>query len=498
MKTTVTETLPVLFERACHRFPGHTALRFTKVHLTYAQLAQRVEDWNKELTLLGFQPSERVLIAVNEPLDFIAIWFALWREGCIPVPLETSITSVELTRALDESRAHWFLTSIPTHLEALESVNTGTFSTQPAWAFARLDPEPVEKIAPDTALFFYTSGTTGTPKCVVFDHAAMAANVVSLVEVIELSENDVLLTPLSPMLPAALATAVLPTLCVGATLVLPSSPIPGQILRRIAATGASVFFAVPYLYELLSTAMTLRKKNVWSNVRLCLSSSAFLDNSLFDKFHGLTHLPIRSIYCSSEAGACTFNDATDLALIRDSVGRPLTGVELRVADVDGQAVSSGDEGQILARGSHAASGYFCRPDLQQQVFDGGWVKTGDLGAIDRTGYLRLSGRLSDTINVSGHLVNPREVEEVLLNHPAVAEALVYGLQDPQMGQVVAARVVTVDTEGLPDRDELLRLCTSTLSHYKVPRHIDFARKLPKSRYGKIERPTVNSSNRGRK
>ncbi len=481
------ETLSMLFEHTCCRFQERIALKLGDAQLTYKQLAKRVDSWSMELTALGLGPQERVLIAASEPLDFIAVWFALWRIGCIPIPLEASTAPAELARAAAESRAHRLFTSIPANLEVIEPVNKGATTTQPAWIHAQMNPHPAEATSSNTALFFYTSGTTGTPKCVIFDHTAMAANVISLAETINLSEIDVMLTPASPMLPATIATVVLPALCVGATLALPAQPIPGQVLRKIVSTGTTIFFGVPYLYELLAATMALRESSFWGDVRLCLSSSAFLDGHLFDKFYNLTHLPIRSVYCSSEAGACTFNNADDLMLIRDSVGRALRGVDLQIMHSSGRILSSGSMGQVVVRGSNVASGYFCRPELQEEVFDEGWVKTGDLGVTDDGGYLRLIGRLSQTINVSGYLVNPREVEQVLLSHPAVAEAFVYGVKDPIMGEIIAAKVVLVKGMTLSSNDELLSICANTLIHYKVPRYVTVVGKLPKSRYGKIAR-----------
>lgn len=483
------ENLSVLFDRICRTFPTRIALRIGGHQITYTELLQLVEKWAQELAHLHFKSRERVLLVIGPYLDFIALWFALWKIECVPIPLEVSIPPLELSRAIVESQAHWFVTSSSFVTSMLYRTNTKAFITRADFTYVRTDyGHSIEEVSSENALIFYTSGTTGTPKCVIHSHASIAASVTSLVQAMNLTERDVVLTPILPMLPAALGTVVLQTLCIGATLVLPTQAIPGQVLREIAVAKVTVFFAVPYLYRLLSTSMRLRKYDIWSSVRLCLSSSAMLDQTLFATFHGCTHLPIRSAYCSSEIGACTFNSSSNLTLVRDSVGQTLPGVELQIMDQMGHILPVGNEGQIVVGGSHLATGYFNRPDLQSQVFDRGWVKTGDIGMLDHRGFLSLSGRLSDTINISGYLVNPREVEQVILNHPAVSEAIVYGIADSKLGEIVAAKVVVNEHSALLIKDELIQLCIASLVHYKVPHRIDFVDELPKSRYDKIKRP----------
>jgi acyl-CoA synthetase (AMP-forming)/AMP-acid ligase II len=479
--------LPEIFARVCRANPGRIAVDYSGIQISYQHLYNKVITCSDELAALGIKRGARVILAVNDPIDFIILWYALWKNKGIPIPLETSITPVELGKAAEESQCHYIIASSKNNLEHIPGLDIKSTKCFPGWRFAGIENRENGEPYPDTALFFYTSGTTGSPKCVVFDHAAMTDNIMSLARALRLSIEDRFFTPLAPVLPAVLATAVLPVLSVGGTLVLVKQPIPGKILKHLVYTSATVFFAVPYIYELLEVLMGIRNKNSWKQVRLCLSSSAFMEDRIFNSFHECTKLPIRSIYCSSEAGACTYNDSDHPALIRESVGRPLEGVELKIADKDGKRVPPGEQGQIMVRSSHTARGYYNREELRKKVFVDGWVQTGDIGTVDSAGYLRLKGRLSETINVSGHLVNPREVEEILLQHPGIAEALVFGKKDPRWGERIAARIVRSRSGAYVKTEDVLTHCGERLSHYKMPRVVEFVHELPKSRYGKLGR-----------
>jgi long-chain acyl-CoA synthetase len=468
------------------RFPTKVAVQYEEGKIEYRELYHRIIQWERRFRTLKIGLGDRVLLMIEDPVAFIVLWFALWKVKAVPIPLETKIIPAELDAAIGSSQCHFIVAAGESELK---SKLVGGENLRAAEAGIRIFgiPDSEGKSAETTALFFYTSGTTGLPKCVIFSHQAMLENIFSLVRAIRLDERDLLLTPLSPVLPACIATAVLPALAVGAGLLLIKGGLPGKILHNLEESDATVFFAVPYLYELLLTTMSIRKSNSWRKVRLALTSSARLNGRLFDAFYEATRIPLRSIYCSSESGACTYNDSPRLASLRDSVGKPLEGVEIKIAAANGRPAAPGIEGEIWVRGSHLADGYFRRDQLQRQVFVDGWVKTGDLGRIDEGGDLFLTGRLSETINVSGYLVNPLEVERVLLEHPMVGEALVSCEPDAATGEKVVAKVVLKQRKYPVNGDDLLNFCAGRLNHYKIPREIRIVEFLEKSRYGKIKR-----------
>lgn len=476
------------FEEICQLFPMKIAIEVDGYLVTYQHLLLCVTDWVKQLTELGIQSGERVMLVTDHRYEFPSVFLALWQMGCVPIPLEPTMTSIELARAAHASHAHWLLSTNLEHNSTVLDVNMERVENmlQPLWIVARFSTYHSELSAPNIAFFIYTSGTTGTPKCVVYDHAAVLAIINSLVDAYQLSYSDIILTPLSPALSATLITGILPSLMTGSTLILPSEPVPGRVLKQISSSGTTIFFAVPYFYDLLVKAMKLRKDTTWEKVRLCLSTSAYLPGDIFTSFYGLTQLPIRSIYCTSEANQCTFNEGNNLSLLRTSVGKPQVGVKLRVVNEAGREVPAGEEGQIIASGTHLSMGYFHRPELEKNVYRDGWVYTGDLGYIDNQGCLYLTGRLSNTINIAGHLVNPQEVEQVLLTHIAVVEGLVLGEGDQLIGESVVGWVV-VHREANVTIEELIEHCRERLIHYKVPSRIEVVHDLPKGRYGKIRR-----------
>jgi long-chain acyl-CoA synthetase len=471
-----------IFEARCSQYLQKPAFVYGNDSISFAQLQKQVDGWAQELESLNVTSGSRVVIAVEEPVAFIAFWLALWKLKCIPIPLEAGTKPDELKRAVAESQAHLVVLSGKDQV-MIDGASAVLFNAYPDWRCLKIPDNLNCQLSDDLALFFYTSGTTGTPKCIMFSHDAMRENVLNLCKAIDLSEKDTVFTPISPVLPATLASAVLPALAVGATLALPKSPLPGVIISKLAKTEATVFFAVPYIYEMLVSVMELRKDNPWKNVRLCLTSSARLQAQLFDRFYELSRLPIRSIYCSSEAGACTYNNSDTLAVIRNSVGQVLEGVTVKIV-AEGREVARGKSGEVYISGRHLSKGYFQRLELQEKVFGDGWVKTGDYGRSDQSGFLYLEGRISDTINVSGFLVNPLEVEEVLLKHPAVDEVVVYRNQDAILGEIVGARVVLKKAAVEVNDKDLMEFCVCHLSHYKVPRRIEIVTELPKSRYGK--------------
>ncbi|HEY9062633.1 MAG TPA: class I adenylate-forming enzyme family protein [Pseudobacteroides sp.] len=480
----INASLLEIIEESFNKYADRIAIDYENTTATYKELKEKTICWSMEMESIGIKFKNRVLLAIDSHIDFIAVWIALWKLNCIPIPMEATATALELERAAKESQCEFIIASSICGIAETQVVNKLPSHIQPTWTYIQVKSMSSSRIPEDAALFFYTSGTTGLPKCVVFDHQAMKENVISLAEKINLSEEDVFFTPLSPMLPATIATAVLPALSKGAALITVKNPIPGKLLRKIVDKKVTVFFAVPYMYDIITTAMSVRQEDAWNNIRLCLTSSAFMEAHIFEKFYSLTSIPIRSIYCSSEGGAVTYNDAEDIIKVRSSVGRPLQGVELIIVNGEGREANPGEIGEIYVAGSHLAAGYYNKLELQEIVFSPQGIRTGDLGAFDSEGYLTLHGRASETINVSGHLVNPGEVEEVIAEIAAISEVVVYSKADEHLGECIASKIVLNDDCTNLSTDEILDFCSKKLNHYKLPRHIEFVKELPKSRYGK--------------
>ncbi|MEK4879025.1 MULTISPECIES: class I adenylate-forming enzyme family protein [Paenibacillus] len=465
----------------CSNNPGLTAIDYEGSTITYEELRQELEHSSEKLDLAGIRPGHRVALAVADKSAFIMLWLACWHTGAVPIPFEPVKNLPELERMHSSSHCQYLIcdpidSEGSSQLELVLRVPIFIFRT--ATLFLQADKHSDE----DIALNFYTSGTTGPPKCVQFSHRAIYNNVMAICRGLEITANDKLLTPISPWLPATLTTVVLPALCAGATLIMSKGTMPARICEQINRKEVTILFAVPYMYTLLNESVVSSSSVAWDKVRLCISCSAHLDAATFKDFYKLSGKSIRSLFCSSEGGAIAYNPSNEQELIRDSVGQPHLGVSIRLLDPEGHEVAHGEEGEIWVSGAHISCGYYGQPELQAEVFQQGWVRTGDLGRLDEAGYLYLSGRLSDNINVGGHLVNPAEIEQVLLLHNGIKEALVYGVSDKYYGSKLIAEIVPLDAQ--VSADDIIRFCSARLAAYKVPRVIKWTDNIPKGRYGK--------------
>lgn len=484
------ECLYEIWEQNCSKYAEKLALILDKDEITYKKLGEREKDWKQYFQDMGVVLGERIIIITDDRYNFMPVWFALWGIEAVPIPLEPTVSSAELGRAIQAARPHWIFTENEEHCNVLEALGEiVNVSPMRGWKGVKLEDNDAE--SPEKSAFFvYTSGTTGRPKCVMYDFNATEATVNSLKMAYQMVWEDVVLTPLTPSLPATLFTVILPTLLTGGTLVLPSQPIPGRVLKLLYTHKVTIMFAVPYFYSLLIEAIKIRGMDK-NNLRLCLSTSAFMPEKVFEEFYHSSNLPIKSIYCTSEAMYCTFNTSANFEIQRKSVGAVQDGVEIKIVDSDINEVKPGIEGQILISGTHMSIGYFQREELQKQVYCNGWVHTGDLGYMNENGELYITGRLSETINVSGYLVNPQEVEQVMIRFPNIKEVMITAEKNELSGESVVAKVVLQEPKEL-DRTALIDYCKQQLFHYKVPARIDIVEELPKSRYGKIRRLTQES------
>ncbi|RXE60703.1 long-chain fatty acid--CoA ligase [Acetivibrio mesophilus] len=480
-----------LFETTFEKNPDKIAIEYGDRKISCKNLQGEVRKWCKELTdgSAELKENTKVLLALDDDITFIFLWLALWKINCIPVPMDGFTDSEELIHAVDASSCNIIISTKDINLDNLSKDSKTKFTKvncniDNSITYIKTGYENIEENPNDCALLFYTSGTTGLPKCVCFSHDAMKENVLSLAEAIHLTSNDVFFTPLSIMLPATIASVFLPAFSVGSTLVMTKASFPGSIIKNVFEKNVTVFYAVPYMYSLLCTAMSLRKSEYWKNVRLCFTSSAFLDKDIFDSFYEKTSIPIRSLYCSSEGGAISFNRSDDLELLRNSVGYPLSGVIIRILNDTGEEVPPGVPGNIFVGGSHISFGYHNRETLNKEVFKDNKVNTGDLGYMDKSGYIFLTGRASETINVSGFLVNPEEVEEAIKGYPQVKDVLVYGFKSMNTGECVGAKIILKNDKDILDTDQLYEYLSKKLNHYKIPRHCEIVKELPQSRYGK--------------
>jgi len=475
--------------QAADRVPDSVALVVKDVPMTYAELWRRARSWASQFLAAGITPGQAIVLRTDRTVEFLAAEFGAWSIGAVVVPLDRSRPVHEVIGALHESRARALLAS-PDVLGEIPRTETRNIALI-ADVMVHRGPLPemaASEPAGPAALMLYTSGTTGASKCVVTSHSAMEANGHAIIEAARVLPSDRIMTTISPELPAVLTTSILPAMISGASLHLLNTILPGQIVRYLRRQGISVFFAVPYIYELLCESTASRQLGDLPELRVCMASGAPLHPDIVHRFHILSDKLIHSTYGASETGLCTFNDADDIGVRAQSVGRALPGVHIAVRDSADQEVPVGQEGEVVVAGPLTAMGYFHRSELQAQIYREGWVHTNDRGTMDNRGFLYLRGRLSEMLNCGGWMVDPIEVEEVLTSHPLVHEALVSGEAHPSLNQIVVAKVVP-STPDVNERD-LIVYCQHKLASFKVPRRIEVVERLPKTSQGKIKRRAV--------
>ena len=443
---------------------------------SYELLYMNIEKRKMQLQEAGLREKNRVIVKVKNQIDFIEVLLAIWRLGAIPIPMSAVAEPREIENAIHEGRAHFIVSEELEQEFYKDAASVGEHLS----LYQTKCSEKSEDELCDAMIYFYTTGTTGNPKCVEFSSEAFYYNIADLAESIHLTDKDTMYTPIAPYLTAALTTVILPILLVGGTLVLSSKQLPRAIFRTIKEQRVTVFFAVPYVYTLLVESHISLEEWEKTTLRLCLSSSAHLPKSTIQEFYEQTKKYIRAIYCSSEAGVITYNDSDKVEEILNSVGRCMKNVNISLLGESGQS-----EGEIFVQSNHLSSGYFGKEELQKEVYCADGVKTGDIARINENGYIFLLGRESSTINVAGHLVHPEEVEDVLLEMEHIKEAFVYGSENATTGEFVAAKIVTDGKKY--DIEDIISFCKMRLSNYKIPRSIVHVESIDKGNYGKKRR-----------
>lgn len=442
---------------------------------TYKDIKLQINKWKIIFKHREISENDKVIIYIKNPIEFVGAYIALCDLNCVIIPVDISSNLKTMSNIIQSSKANAIISSeiLPFHsfIKARSKISGHLLY---------LTIYEREIIKGNIMEMFYTSGTTGLPKCVMFSKQSINNNVLNMMKILNLSEKDVIYTPISLVLPATLNTVLLPALLSGTKIFASDSSIPSRVLQNIVEQNITVFFAVPFYYKLL-VSNRLCKEEYWKNVRLCLTSSAYLSEEGFTEFYEKTNKMLHSIYCSSEAGTIAYNDANDINTLKRYVGRPLDGCEVSLLDVNNDGI-----GEIIVRGNMTSSKYYLNDELNEKVFYDDWVRTGDIGSINEDGYLELKGRISDTINIAGHLVNPLEIEQIVMKNAAVKDALVYRYMNNVGNEMLGIKIVRKKNISLNEK-EVIQYCEKAFPNYKVPKKVIFVDDIETGRYGKKKR-----------
>ena len=429
-----------------------------------------------QLYRAGLRPGDRLLVSAAASLDLVVAHVAALRLGLVAVPLHTAYQEREVTHVAAHAEPRAALFDDPGRAAwARQAAGGDLLLLTPAVDLPAGEPPPLDAAAPgDPALLCYTSGTTGRPKGALLSHGNLLASAEAVRLAWRWAPTDRLVLCLPLFHVHGLAVGLHGTLHAGASAVLLPRFEAGAVLDAIRAHRATLFFGVPTMYARLAASPRAGELRA---LRLCVSGSAPLPVTVFQQLVARAGQRPLERYGMTET-LMNVSNPYEGERRPGTVGLPLPGVELRLA--------GGDRGEVLLRGPNVFAGYWRDPEATAAAFDAeGWFRTGDLGALDEHGYLRIEGRAKELIITGGYNVHPREVEEVLLEHPAVAEVAVTGTPDEEWGEVVTAWVVP---RGEPPAPEALAaFAGERLAAFKRPRLVRYVDALPRNALGKVLR-----------
>ncbi|MER5548426.1 long-chain fatty acid--CoA ligase [Streptomyces sp. NPDC002589] len=474
--------------RRARKTPHRTALLHEERATSYAELYNRATRLAHLLRTRGVRHGDRVaFLGPNHPA-FLEALFAAGQLGAVFVPLNTRLAVPELRYQLQDSGSSLLLTARRSDAAELagdaELLEAEGESYEALLAEACVEPLDMPVGPDDLCMIMYTSGTTGRPKGAMLTHGNIVWNSLNVLVDVDLSTDEVALVSAPLFHTAALNMTCLPTLLKGGTVVLESAFDPIRTLQLIERHRITCLFGVPTMYDAMAA------EPGWAEADL---------SSLRNLFCGGAPVPARTIrryldrglafvqgYGMTEASpGVLLLDRQDALAHAGTAGVPHFFTDVRVLDPFGDPVGVDEPGEVLVAGPNVTPGYWGRPAENATAFrDGHWFRSGDIAAVNAEGYIRLVDRLKDMFISGGENVYPAEVEDALLEHPAVAECAVFGVPDEKWGEVGRA-VVVLRPGAEASAEELTAHLGGRLARYKIPKSVVFAQALPRSGAGKL-------------
>ncbi|HEY2402195.1 MAG TPA: benzoate-CoA ligase family protein [Steroidobacteraceae bacterium] len=468
---------------------------------TYGELTERVKQFAHALQRLGLEPEQRVLLCLQDTVDFpLAFLGCIWA-GVIPVAVNTGLKSADYQYLLEDSRARALVVShslLPQFVPALGSlpglkhVIVSGGREPPFECLDELLTEPAQLPAPtccdDACFWLYSSGSTGTPKGTIHLHASLIQTAELYARpVLGIREDDIVFSAAKLFFAYGLGNSLTFPLSVGATTVLMRErPTPEAIFARLQAHRPTIFCAVPTLYASILASSLPPRESV--SLRGCVSAGEALPKDVGERWSRHFGVPILDGIGSTEMlHIFLSNRFSDICY--GTTGYPVPGYDIKLVDESGAEVPRGEIGELLVAGPTSASGYWNNRAKSIHTFSGRWTRSGDKYYQDADGHFIHAGRADDMLKVSGLYVSPTEVESALLTHPSVLEAAVIGSRDPHGLVKPLACIVLKDRTQANEAlaDQLKQHVKQILQPHKYPRWVEFLAELPKTATGKIQR-----------
>ena len=504
--------LSATLEYSAKTNPNDPALYFSGKEISYKQVNIMANKIANGLLSSGIKRGDRVALCCPNIPQFIFAYFGILKAGCVVLPFNVLLKNSEIEFILDNSQASAIICfegtaelSIANEVKkAFEKSN----SCQKMWVIKSLDSFSLDKnifdfslltnsedndfdtvqcSSEDTAIILYTSGTTGKPKGAELTHANILFNANIGKDLVNITRTDKVIMSLPLFHVYGQVVMMLSAILSGASLIVMPRFDPIEVLKAMEEFKATVFGGVPTMYWALLNSVdesNVDMNVISSNLRICSAGGSSLPIEVLKNFEERFKVPILEGYGLSETSpAITFNH---LGRERKpgSVGQPVWGIEIKVVDEEDKEVKTKDTGEIIVRGHAVMKGYYNNPEGTKNALKNGWFYTGDIGYYDEDGYLYIVDRVKDMIIRGGYNVYPRELEEVLIKHPAVSLVAVIGIPHDEWGEEIKACIV-LKNEVTCSKEDIIDFAKSNIAAYKYPRIVDFYDSLPLNATGKI-------------
>lgn len=488
-----------------------TAYYFMDQKVSYAEFDGAVTRFASGLKQLGVKKGDHIALLLGNSPHFVISLYGAMRLGATVIPINPIYTPDEIGYILNNGDvkviiALDLLLPLAEKMEALlpkvesyiicesnplnkvdVSTNEKMKSFSDVIASGNLAFDEPELIEDDVAVILYTSGTTGRPKGAMLTHKNLYSNAKDIGEYLKMNHLDKVMTVLPMFHVFSLTVVVNAPLISGSTIIIVPKFSPKEIFRLAKKYEVTVFAGVPTMYNFLYQYPD-GDPNDFSTFRLCISGGSSLPVALLKNFEKKFNVLISEGYGLSEASPVTCFNPLDRPRKPGSIGTSILNVENKIVNELGEELPEGQVGELVVRGPNVMKGYYKMPEETAVAIRDGWLYTGDLARVDGEGYFYIVDRKKDMVIVGGFNVYPREVEEVLYEHPEVVEAAVIGAPDREQGEVVKCFVVPKN-ENLTEA-ELMEYCREHLAKYKLPKTIEFLEELPKNTTGKILRKAL--------
>lgn len=505
--------LAVLLEDSAREVPERTAIIFEETKFSYAQVNAAANQVAHVLTEVGIQKGDKVALSCPNIPYFPIVYYGILKAGAAVVPLNILLKPREIAYHLQDSDAkgymcfegspdlpigemgftafqevdtckHFFLitanSAAPSPIEGTQTL--GTMMAKQPTTFETVQVHPDE-----TAVILYTSGTTGQPKGAELSHSNMLLNARLCDSMYPKADHDVHLITLPLFHSFGQTVQMNAGVYNRASLVMLARFTPDAALHLMERENVTFFAGVPTMYWALLNypkADSYDLEKIARNLRLCISGGSAMPVEVMRAFDEKFQVKILEGYGLSETSpVATFNRLNREAK-PGSIGLPVWGIDVRIVDQNDQDVGTNELGEILIRGHNVMKGYYKRPEATAEAMRNGWFHTGDIGRRDEEGYIYIADRVKDMIIRGGFNVYPREIEEVLMTHPAISLAAVVGGSHERLGEEVKAYVILKEGAKVTEA-ELVAWSKENMADYKYPRIIEFRKELPMTATGKI-------------